>query len=454
MAAKTKALTGRGGRKDPPGKQATQGVLWPEMPLPSKQSPENRVLPTQNYDIIDLFSGCGGLTLGFLWNRLFSPNDGNPVCRNETIRPSPFRSILANDFNDDALATYRANFDEDGSHAVGGAIERILDETTIPQADVVMGGPPCQGFSLLNKNRQDDERRSLWWRFIDVAERSSAKVIVMENVPQLLDGHEFEQIQDRLRTLGFKYMMAGVLCAANYGVPQVRQRAIIMAARTNPIALPIPTHLPTATIDRLNGLREMFRQTPDWIPVATAFEGLPKPQGIEPHGEDPTLRLHFGRTPTPISLERYRAVPPGGNRLDLLKNRPDITPDCWVRKKSGGTDLFGRLWWDRPSVTIRTEFYKPEKGRYLHPKDHRPITHREAARIQSFPDGFDFKGNKVEIAKQIGNAVPPLLAYQIALEVERCLDGVTTIDDMATAARVIAKVPKSKLSGYWNGQKD
>ena len=109
----------------------------------------------------------------------------------------------------------------------------------------------------------------------------------------------------------------------------------------------------------------------------------------------------------------------------MQKNRPDITPNCWLRKKSGGTDLFGRLWWDRPSVTIRTEFFKPEKGRYLHPDQHRPITHREAARIQSFSDSFIFKGSKIEVAKQIGNAVPPLLSAAIAQEVINCLEGVT-----------------------------
>ena len=116
-----------------------------------------------------------------------------------------------------------------------------------------------------------------------------------------------------------------------------------------------------------------------------------------------------------MSMMRYRAIPKEGmNRIDLQKAAPEITPDCWINKKSGGTDLFGRLWWDRPAVTMRTEFFKPEKGRYLHPEQHRPITHREAARFQSFPDDFIFSGSKIEIAKQIGNAVPPLLAARIA----------------------------------------
>ena len=93
---------------------------------------------------------------------------------------------------------------------------------------------------------------------------------------------------------------------------------------------------------------------------------------------------------------------------------PELTPACWIRKTEGGTDLFGRLWWDRPAFTIRTEFFKPEKGRYLHPVQHRPITHREAARLQSFPDSFKFTGTKIEIAKQIGNAVPTLMAAAVA----------------------------------------
>ena len=120
-----------------------------------------------------------------------------------------------------------------------------------------------------------------------------------------------------------------------------------------------------------------------------------------------------------MSLQRYRHVPPGGNRFDLP---PRLTPDCWKRKTKGGTDLFGRLWWDRPSVTIRTEFYKPEKGRYLHPVEHRPITHREAARIQGFPDDFVFVGSKIEVAKQIGNAVPVDMARAIARAVRLMLE--------------------------------
>ena len=98
-------------------------------------------------------------------------------------------------------------------------------------------------------------------------------------------------------------------------------------------------------------------------------------------------------------------------------------PVCWIKKVSGGTDLFGRLWWNQPAFTIRTEFFKPEKGRYLHPQADRSITHREAARIQTFPDDFVFVGPKIEVAKQIGNAVPCKLAQAVAREVKKLLRG-------------------------------
>lgn len=365
------------------------------------------------YRLIDLFCGCGGMTQGFAKTGRFEP-------------------VWANDFNQPAIDSYRANFDPDGKHSVCGDIIPYLDaeEPPVPRAEVVIGGPPCQGFSLLNRQREGDPRRTLWFQFLRVAELAHARLIVMENVPQLLSSAEYAEIERILRELGFKHIVSKVLVAADYGVPETRRRAIIMAAREGPVSLPRPTHGDPRRLRFESNLPMLFPelgvQLHPWRDVRSAIGDLPPPVGTEIRNEPPPLDLHFGRNPTPKSLERYRAIPPGGNRFDLQKNRPDITPQCWFRKKSGGTDLFGRLWWDRPSVTIRTEFFKPEKGRYLHPEQDRPITHREAARIQSFPDSFVFKGSKTEVARQIGNAVPPLMAQAIALEVARTLDGFTS----------------------------
>jgi len=370
--------------------------------------------------LIDLFCGCGGMTQGFVDTGSFEP-------------------VLANDFNDAAIESYRANFDPSGKHSVGGPIEDFLATHRVPAADVVIGGPPCQGFSLLNKKRHGDVRRTLWYQFMKVVDRCGAKVIVMENVRQLLTSPEYGHIEAELGRLGFHHIAARVLCAANHGVPEMRYRAIIVASRMGPIALPVPSHCSPEKLkqwDRIGNFFAWDKPAP-WRTVRDAIGELAPPEGTEVRGEPPPYNIHFGRSPTEVSLARYRAVPPGGNRFDLQKNRPDITPGCWIRKTSGGTDLFGRLWWDRPSVTIRTEFFKPEKGRYLHPDQDRPITHREAARIQSFPDEFVFVGSKVEIARQIGNAVPPLLAQAIARQVADALEDATTGLQVAEADRAL-----------------
>lgn len=343
--------------------------------------------------LIDLFCGCGGMTLGF-------------------VQTGRFEVVWANDFDAAALSSYRANFDAGGEHSHHGDIAVLLDaDFRFPAADVVIGGPPCQGFSLLNKGRANDRRKSLWREFLAVVEKVEAKVAVMENVPQLLRSSEHHQIEAELRRQGFRHIAAGVLNAADYGVPQLRRRAVIIASRIGAIALPAPSRAHP----------QLRQDVPRWLTVRDAVGDLPVPHGTSMTGAPP-LDLHFSRTPTEVSLQRYRAVPPGGNRFDLQRNRPDITPACWLNKPTGSTDLFGRLWWERPSVTIRTEFFKPEKGRYLHPEQDRPITHREAARLQSFPDDFIFRGSKAEIAKQIGNAVPPLLAKAIARQVEAAFE--------------------------------
>jgi DNA (cytosine-5)-methyltransferase 1 len=199
-------------------------------------------------------------------------------------------------------------------------------------------------------------------------------------------------------------------------VPQQRWRAFILGSRG---ADPAEVFPPQKTHHNPNNgqlLNEDYIPHPaPWRTVRDAIADLPAPIGTKMRQVPPPLDLHFGRSPTPLSMQRYQAIPNEGmNRFDLQHRAPHLTPKCWIRKKSGGTDLFGRLWWDKPAFTIRTEFFKPEKGRYLHPVEHRPISHREAARLQTFPDNFYFSGSKIEVAKQIGNAVPPLLAARIA----------------------------------------
>jgi DNA (cytosine-5)-methyltransferase 1 len=380
-----------------------QWLLQEEQRIYEARTAGKLVHKRKRFRLIDVFAGAGGMTLGF------SEKFGHP-----------FDSVWANDFNDYCVETYNANF---GHHCVPGDIVDILNDpkTKIPKADVVIGGPPCQGFSLLNKNREEDPRKQLWRPYFEIIKRSGAKVFVMENVPQLLGSFEHGEIMGTAEAMGFK-VWGAVLCAADYGVPQTRRRAIIIGCRyfdPSHIFPPRKTHYdPSKEHAQASFLYEGnggLSIAEKWRTVRDAIADLPSPVGTMIRDENPPLNLQFGRTPTPMSQARYRAIPEEGmNRFDLERRTPELTPGCWIRKKSGGTDLFGRLWWDRPAYTIRTEFFKPEKGRYLHPEQHRPITHREAARLQSFPDDFVFKGSKIEIARQIGNAVPPALAARIA----------------------------------------
>lgn len=326
------------------------------------------------FDFIDLFCGGGGLGEGF--------------------REAGFRSVWALDMDQASCRTYKENF---GHEVYCGQIESVKRAPT--KADVVIGGPPCQGFSPLGgfyASAEEDHAKMnrLWKHFLRVAETASPRAFVIENVPEFLKSDQFKRF--RVEAAGLGYDVAwGVLNAYEFGVPQVRKRGFAIGAKGFVPSLPQPS-----------GQHNTVRQ---------AIGDLP----LIPTGNN----WHIGRSPTPLSLERYRCVPAGGNRFDLMKRRPDITPQCWLNKKTGTTDVFGRLEWGKPASTIRTEFFKPEKGRYLHPQADRPITHREAARIQTFPDDYRFVGSKIEVAKMIGNAVPPKLASAIARHVRALIEG-------------------------------
>ncbi len=355
--------------------------------------------------LIDLFAGCGGMTQGFL-----ASGHG-------------FEPVAAVEWDLHAAATYAANFGADHTHWTD-----IADFDPPGRADVVIGGPPCQGFSNLGTRDPDDPRNQLWREYMRVVLETKPQVFVLENVDRFSKSTEFGLLMDALqggRLKAWKHVAVKVLNAADFGAPQRRQRTILLASRVGPIDLPAPTH----SRDGRDGL-------PRWNGVRTVIQDLPpRPERtdlparkVEMFGEGvPGIfkmpEIHLGRNPTPLSLQRYDHIPPGGGRFDLPEH---LLPRCWADKPTGTTDVMGRMRWDEPSLTIRTEFYKPEKGQYLHPqwekrnkrnRINRPITHQEAALIQTFPESFLWCGSKIEIARQIGNAVPPLLAQAIADQV-------------------------------------
>jgi DNA (cytosine-5)-methyltransferase 1 len=248
---------------------------------------------------------------------------------------------------------------------------------------------------------------------------------VLENVDRFFASSEFGLLKNELESGSlrrWRHVTYGVLNAADYGVPQRRRRAILIASRVGPVALPKPTHSADPTDDRLPWVT--VRDALTDVPWATGPTELPDQRidvlGVTVPGRFKMVDLHIGRRPTAESLRRYDHIRPGGNRFDLPE---DLLPPCWANKPTGTTDVMGRMEWERPALTIRTEFFKPEKGRYLHPqwvarpkrdRVNRPITHLEAARLQGFPEDYEWCGTKQQIARQIGNAVPPPLARAIA----------------------------------------
>lgn len=350
--------------------------------------------------VLDLFAGAGGLTAGF--------HQASPR----------FRSVRAVEWDLAAAASYEATFGEGVVYA--GSIQEWLAEGESPEIDVLVGGPPCQGFSTLGKREIEDERNHLWREYATAIVRTQPKYFVVENVAEFAKSPQFMQFKratygkGKLRDYSFRH---AIFNSADFGAPQARKRAVLIGYRRDlgfP-GFPEPTHSSSPTADG-----KLPHRT-----VADALESVPlvpdRDDEFNMHrttfldktfaGSFSPRQLHWSRNYADISRRRFAAIPKGGNRFDLPV---DLLAPCWVNHKTGSADVMGRLRWERPSVTIRTEFFKPEKGRYLHPTENRAITHYEAALLQGFPEDHRFVGSRTAIARQIGNAVPIALGSAIA----------------------------------------
>lgn len=349
---------------------------------------------TAAISVLDLFAGAGGLTAG-----LHTASDR-------------FRTTRAVEWDTAAAASYEATY---GSGLVyAGDIKTWLAEEDVPPADVIVGGPPCQGFSSLGKRDVEDERNSLWIEYAETIRRAEPKYFVVENVAEFKRSPQYGLFQQATSPGGLieDYAFeAAVLNAADFGAPQARKRTVIIGYHRD-LGFPgMPKATHSATPDR-DGKRP-------YVTVARALRNVPRlPDrdhvfgsrrteiaGVSYAGAFRVRDLHWSRNYTDLSLKRFAVIPPGGNRRDL-EPFPELMAPCWTKHKSGSGDVMGRLHWDRPSVTIRTEFFKPEKGRYLHPEESRAITHYEAALLQGFGKDHRFVGSRTDIARQIGNAVP------------------------------------------------
>jgi DNA (cytosine-5)-methyltransferase 1 len=345
--------------------------------------------------VLDLFAGAGGLTAGF------------------DAQTDRFRTACAVEMDLAAAATYRQNHG-DVVHAV--SIQEWLRDGTVPEVDVIVGGPPCQGFSTLGKQDIEDDRNVLWREYAATIVRAKPKYFIVENVAAFLKSPQialFKAETEDGGSLQDYTFEAAVLNAADYGAAQARRRAVLIGHSRD---LPFPGWPEKTHEGNHVTVRDVLAR------VASAWNGIELPDrtitvnGVEMPGVFRTTELHLGRDYTQLSLDRFRKIPLGGNRFNIP---PELLSACWKKHTSGSADVMGRLHWDKPSVTIRTEFFKPEKGRYLHPVENRAITHYEAALLQGFPKNYKWVGSKTAIARQIGNAVPIPLGKAIGAQLLR-----------------------------------
>lgn len=349
---------------------------------------------TRDIRVLDLFAGAGGLTAG-----LHAASDR-------------FRTVGAVEMDRAAAASYAATYGEDKVYL--GDIKTWLAEEEVPRADLIIGGPPCQGFSSLGKQDVEDERNSLWQEYAHTIRRAKPKYFVVENVAEFKKSPQYRQFKEATSEGGMlaEYdFQAEVLNSADFGAPQARRRTVIIGYRRDlgfP-GFPKSTHSATPEVDGLKRyvtVKDALGRLPR-IPDRDGLFDCRRTEfaGREYAGAFSVRDLHWSRRYTDLSLKRFAVIPAGGNRRNL-EPYPDLMAPCWTAHKTGSGDVMGRLHWDRPAVTIRTEFFKPEKGRYIHPEEDRAITHYEAAVLQGFGPEHRFVGSRTDIARQIGNAVP------------------------------------------------
>lgn len=320
-----------------------------------------------------------------------------------------------------AAASFAATF---GDVVHVGSISDWLATCDVPAVDVVVGGPPCQGFSTLGKQDAEDERNALWHDYALAIVRAKPRYFVLENVGAFLRSRQFADLRAATEPGGLLAdydFEAGVLNAADFGAAQARRRTILIGHHRDlqTPGLPEPTHRGEhVTLQSVLGGVPPRVETTELPPNRRTIVG-----GRDVPGPFATSELHVGRTYSDLSKKRFRAIPVGGNRFNIPEK---LLSECWTKHKTGSADVMGRLSWHKPSVTIRTEFFKPEKGRYLHPEEHRAITHYEAALIQGFPESHRWIGSKISIARQIGNAVPIPLGRAIAAHLAQTMARTTS----------------------------
>lgn len=365
----------------------------------------------KDIQVIDLFSGCGGLSLHFMGDgyNIVKAVEYDPVIANTYMKNHPNIEMIVDDIK---------NVDSSGVFKEG-------------DADVIVGGPPCQGFSMAGARIRhgfiEDPRNYLFKHYFNVVKAVKPKVFIMENVKGMMTmekGKIFEEIlsifHDSKLLDGKPYNLTYRLVKANeYGIPQRRERLIIVGSNIENIDL---EQLWEKTFDDVRSEVPHFF---DNVTVEDAIGNMPQPtdDGIVENprpvteyqrylaSSKETISNHSKSRHSRKAIERMESIGVGENFESLNE---DI--------KSVHSGSYGRLSWDEPAMTITTRFDTPAGGRFIHPVENRTLTHREAARIQSFPDDFEFYGDRRSIARQIGNAVPPKISFFLSRLVRNILE--------------------------------
>jgi DNA (cytosine-5)-methyltransferase 1 len=330
--------------------------------------------------VVDLFSGCGGLSYGF--HKL----------ENE------FKICGAIDFDANANKTYEKNFNirPDEIDLVNIDANILVQKYNLDKSSPILfiGGPPCQGFSShKKKDKRKDARNSLVLKYCEIGINVNADVILMENVPDLFAKKHWKHYSQALMLLEESNynVVSGIVNMAEFGVPQERFRAIVIAMKGH---TPL---LPTGTLSR-----SQFKTVRD------AIGSLPRIESGEKSQDDP---MHITSNHRKATIEIFKQIP-----LDGGSRPKGVGPKC-LDKVKGFYDVYGRLFWDMPAVTITSRCRTPSCGRFLHPEQNRGLSVREAALLQGFPKDFYFKGTFDDKFKQIGNAVPPIFSQYLAKHV-------------------------------------
>jgi len=370
-------------------------------------------MPTNKVKCLDLFSGCGGMSLGLSWAK---------------YKGTSIESVAAIDNWKEACDTYQSNLGikplNDGVtiKTVGSVLDLVGD------VDLVVGGPPCQGFSTSGKRALADKRNHLVKAFLDAVELASPRAFIMENVTGFTtfqDGNLLLEVVKRANELGF-HVHPGVLLASRFGVPQRRRRFILVGERTGNFVFPQSRDSDASP----NSLLEIDQRRDDGFEVISfddATNDLPKllaGQHKEKYTKEPKNSYQKWVRGSSIALNDHMAPRHSEDFVRMMSYIPQgasaFSPEVFesipkaLRPGKGFTNSYARILGSQPSPTITRNFTTPSSANCIHPHFDRALSLREGARCQSFPDDYIFEGSTSDRRLQIGNAVPPLLAKAVA----------------------------------------